>query len=195
MVTVNLASDENRKLLSKEKQIEALSKISGAITSDLYLEEILKLIVAVTAQVMDSKICTLMLLNGESQELEIRATQSFSEEYRRKPNVRLDEGIAGIVARENKPMTVEDVTKEEEYKYRDIAEKEGLNSLLCVPMSVKGEVIGVLNSYTSSEHEFTKSEIDMLTAVANQAAIVIENAELVVKVKGNSRGTGNKKVS
>ncbi|MDI6794279.1 MAG: ANTAR domain-containing protein [bacterium] len=56
-------------------------------------------------------------------------------------------------------------------------------SLLCVPLSVKGKVIGVLTSYTSSAHKFAQSEIDILTTVANQAAIVIENANLMVKTR------------
>ena len=80
-------------------------------------------------------------------------------------------------------MVVYDISKEPEYKYKDIAKKEGLRSLLCVPLSVKGRIIGVLNNYTSQPHKFTKQEIDVLTSVANQAAIVIENAELMVKTR------------
>ena len=74
-----------------------------------------------------------------------------------------------------------DVLQEKEYKYKDIAKKESLASLLCVPMMVKGKVIGVINLYTSKPHSFTKNEIHMLTTVANQAAMVIENTELIVK--------------
>ena len=65
----------------------------------------------------------------------------------------------------------------------EIAKKEGLCSLLCVPLNVKGRVIGVLNLYTSEPHDFTKSEIRILATVANQAAIVIENSQLLVKTK------------
>ena len=50
-------------------------------------------------------------------------------------------------------------------------------------MSVKGRVIGVLNCYTSKKHEFTKNELHLLTALANQAAVAIENAELDMRVK------------
>lgn len=166
-----------------EELIEGLSKVSKAITSDLYLEDILRLIVTVTAGVMNSKICSLMLLDDEKQELSVRATQSVSEEYVKKPPIRLGEGIAGRVAKENKPITLLDVRKDSRYANREIAEKEGLCSLLSVPLFVKGKVIGVLNSYTSSPHKFTKSEIDALTTVANQAAIVIENTELMAQSK------------
>ena len=171
------------KTKSHEKKIEALSKISEAITSDLYLEDILRLIVTVTAEVMGSKICSLMLLNAETNELEIRATQSVSEEYNKKPPIKFGEGIAGIVAKENRPISVLDVKEDPRYVNRDIAKKEGLFSLVCVPLCVKGKVIGVLNSYTSGPHEFSDTEIAVLTTVANQAAITIENTELLVKTK------------
>lgn len=168
---------------SYEKQIEALSKISQTITSNLYLEDILRLIVMVTAEVMNSKICSLMLLDEDEKELVIRATQSVSEAYNKKPNIKIGEGIAGKVAEENRPIAILDVRKEPGYMNIDIAKKEKLCSLLSVPMSVKGKVIGVLNSYTSTPHRFSKNEINILTTVANQAAVAIENAQLMVKSK------------
>jgi len=173
----------SKKEISYAKQIEAISKVSKTITSNLYLEEILKLVVTVTAEIMNSKICSLMLVNEKTGELVQEATQSMSEVYNKKPNLRIGEGIAGKVASQNKPIAIYDISKEPEYKYKDIATKEGLRSLLSVPLSVKGRVIGVLNNYTSHPHKFTNDEINILTTVANQAAIVIENAELMVKTK------------
>lgn len=165
------------------KQIAALSEISKAITSDLYLEDILKLIVSVTAQSMGSKVCSLMLLDEKSQGLVIRATQSISEAYNKKPPLKVGEGIAGKVMLTKKPITIYDVKEEKEYKYKDIAKKEGLVSLLCVPLIVKNKTIGVINLYTHQPHKFTNSEISILLAIANQAAMVIENTELMVKTK------------
>ncbi|MFH1645138.1 MAG: GAF and ANTAR domain-containing protein [Candidatus Omnitrophota bacterium] len=163
--------------------VEALYEISKAIASDQYLEDILKLIVVVTAQVMSSNICSLMLIDEDKKELVVRATQSVSEMYNKKQPLKIGEGIAGMVAKKNKPMMLLDVTKEKEYKFAHIAEKENLKSLLCVPMSVKGKVIGVINCYTPKEHKFTKTEVNMLTSIANQAAVSIENTELMVKSK------------
>ena len=172
---------------SYAKRLKAVSKVSEAIVSNLYLEDILRLITTVTAEVMGSKICSLMLLDEERQELVVRATHSISEDfykaYNRKPNLKTGEGIAGKVVEENCPRAVTDVTKEKDYKYKEMARKEGLVSLLCVPLSVKGKVIGALTSYTSSVHKFAQSEIDILTTVANQAAISIENANLMVKTR------------
>jgi len=171
------------KSTSYKKKIEALSRVSQTIASNMYLEEILKLIVMVTAQAMNSKICSLLLLDEEKNELVIRATQSVSEAYINKPNIKLGEGIAGLVAKENRPIAALDVREDSRYINREIAKKENLCSLLSVPMCVKGKVIGVLNCYTSVKHKFTKEEIDILTAVANQAAVAIENANLMLKSK------------
>lgn len=166
-----------------QEQINALTKISKAITSDIYLEDILRLIVTVTAEMMGSNICSLMLIDEKKNELVIRATQSVSEEYNKKSPLKIGEGVAGKVAKENKPIAVKNVTQEKEYKHKDIAKKEGLCALLCVPLAVKGKVIGVINCYTSKPHDFTETEINILTSVANQAAVAIENAELMVKSK------------
>jgi len=166
-----------------EEQIKALTKISKAIASDIYLEDILRLIVTVTAEMMGSNICSLMLIDEQKKELVIKATQSVSEEYNKKPPLKLGEGIAGKAAKENKPIAIKDVTKEKEYIHKDIARKESLCSLLCVPLAAKGKVIGVINCYTSTPHDFTETEINILTSVANQAAVAIENAELMVKSK------------
>jgi two-component system, response regulator PdtaR len=165
------------------KQIEALSNVANLITSGLYLEELLRLIVRVTAEIMNSKISSLMLLDPEKRELVVRATQSISEAYNKKPNIKLGEGIAGIVAKENKPLCVLDVRGDERYLNRDIAKKESLYSLASVPLAVKGRVIGVLNCYTSKKHEFSKHELRLLAALANQAAVAIENAELDMRAK------------
>jgi signal transduction protein with GAF and PtsI domain len=165
------------------QKLEALSKISKAISSDLYLEDILRLMVVVTAEVMKSKICSLWLVDERDKALKIRATQSMSEEYLKERSLKLGEGVVGYVAQENRPMMIYNVLKEPRYKEKDLARKEGLVSLLSVPMCVKDKVIGVINCYTSSPHKFTKSEIEVLTTVANQAAIAIENAGLIMKAK------------
>ena len=182
------------KTISHAKQFEALSKVSRSITSNLYLEDILKLIVTVSAEIMNSKICSLSLIDEKTNTLILKATQSMSEAYNKKPPLKVGEGIAGKAAKENKPITIYDISKEPEYKYKDIAKKEGLKSLLSVPLSVKGRVIGVLNNYTSYPHKFTKDEINILTTVASQAAIVIENTELMVKTKVVQEELENRKL-
>jgi len=172
--------DHLKKLLrEKEQEIAVLSQVSKIIVSGKYLEEILNLIVAVTAETMHSKICSIMLLNEKKQELIIKATQSLSEEYRNKPNIKVGQSISGKAVREKRPIAVLNVTKEPGYMFPQVAKKEGLCSMLSVPMAVKDRIIGVINVYTAEEHRFTEAEIDILQSIANQAAIAIENTQLM----------------
>lgn len=175
-------------------QIEALSKVASLIASDLYLDELLRLIVKVTAEIMNSKISSLMLLDPEKKELVVKATQSISEAYNKKPNIKLGQGIAGIVALQNKPMCILDIRDDIRYLNRDIAKKEALVSLACVPLAIKGRVIGVLNCYTSKKHEFAKEELAVLTALANQAAVAIENAELDLRARSAEEALTTRKL-
>ncbi len=163
--------------------VKALSEISRTITSDLLIEDILASIVEVTAKLMGSNICSIFLLDSEKNLLVNKASQSVSALYNNKPPLKAGEGIAGKVLLLNKPAAVKDVKKEPEYKYRDIAKKEGLCSLLCVPLAVKGKAIGVINSYTSKPHAFTGTEIEVLSAIASLAAMAIENTGLLMKAK------------
>ncbi len=164
-----------------QKQIKALTEISQAISSDQYLDDILKLIVTVTAKVMGSKICSLWVLDEKDKVLKIRATQAISEEYLKERSLKLGEGVVGHVAEQKEPLAILDVLKEPLYKEKELARKEGLISMLSIPLIVKDKVIGVINVYTSYPHEFTGTEKDILTVVANQAAICIESTELMVK--------------
>jgi signal transduction histidine kinase/putative methionine-R-sulfoxide reductase with GAF domain len=176
---------EGKKRLMKDnrildaKEVNALLEISKAIASGLYLEDVLRLIVTVTARVMDSKICSLWILDEKDRKLKLKATQSISDEYLKERSLSLGEGVVGAVALQNKPMAILDVLKEPLYKEKELAKNEGLVSMLSVPMCIKDRVIGVINCYTSYPHPFSKMEEEMLAMVANQAAICIENSGLM----------------
>jgi len=159
----------------------ALSTVSRTVTSDMFLEEILQFLVDVTAQSMNFKICSVMLVDEEKGELVIKATQSRSRAYLKKPNLKIGESVSGRAVLEGKPISVIDVRKTPAYRYPDIAKKEGLCSLIAVPLMVKGKVIGVLNCYTSKPHVFTSDETDFLIALGSLAAMSIENAKLMVR--------------
>ena len=165
----------------KAMQVDTLARVSRTITSNRYLEEILNLIVTMTAEMMNSKICSIMILNPIKGELQIVATQSLSEAYRKKPNLKVGESISGQVVKACRPIAVRNVSNDPNYSFPKIAREEGVTSLLSVPMMVKNRVIGVINSYTAFEHTFSHEEIHLLSAVANQAAVAIENTTLFEK--------------
>ena len=189
---------ENARLYDEMKkkalQIEALSALSRNIASNLYLKEILQLIVAMTAELMQSKICSIMLLSKDKKELIIEATQSLSQDYISKPNILVNGSISGRAILQKKPVPVMDVTIEPNFLYPDIARKEGLCSLLSVPMMVKEDVIGVINCYTGRQHEFSEEEVTILQAVANQAAIAIKNTQLMEELVETKKALETRKV-
>ena len=160
-------------------ELSTLVEVSRTIISPLYLDEMLNLVVEMAARIMNARLCSLMLLDEETGELVIRATQSSSEEYLTKPPLKVGEGIVGMVALNGAPIAVLDVRKDPRYRYADLARREGLCSLLSVPLKVRDKVIGVLNCYTATPHRFSREEIALFSTLANQTALAIENARLV----------------
>jgi signal transduction protein with GAF and PtsI domain len=169
-----------------DKYIKALTQISNAITSDQYLEDILKLIVMVTAQVTGVEICSLWLLEEDEMGkiARLKATQAIDPGYVKDRVISLNEGVVGYVASTNKPLAVEDVLQEPRFKEKEMAKKLGLVSMLGVPLHVKEDrVIGVLDCFTVKPHRFSETEVSLVTTVANQASIAIENTQLMVRTK------------
>jgi signal transduction protein with GAF and PtsI domain len=171
---------------TQDKYIKALMDISRAITSDLYLEDLLKLIVMVTARVTGVEICSLWLIDERVNPTMIRlkASQTIDPEYMKDRSLNMDEGVVGFVATHKRPLIVENVLDEPKFKEKEMAKKLGLVSMVSVPLQVKDEkVIGVLNCFTASRHKFSETEVNLIITVANQAAVAILNTELMVKTK------------
>ncbi len=167
-------------------QLQHLSEVSQAIMSNVYLDDMLFKFVEMTARAMSYKICTVMLVDHQTQELVIKATcgadgRAPIPEYTSKPPVKLGESIAGRAARDGRVMTVADVKKHPHTRFPDIAERAGLTSLASVPLMIKGEVLGVLNCYTERVHEFSREELAILQALGAQAALAIQTARLMLK--------------
>ena len=171
---------------TQNKYIKALMDISRAITSDLYLEDLLKLIVMVTARVTGVEICSLWLIDESINPAMIRlkASQTIDPEYMKDRSLNMDEGVVGFVATHKRPLIVENVLDEPIFKEKEMVKKLGLVSMVSVPLQVKDKkVIGVLNCFTASRHKFSETEVNLIITVANQAAVAILNTELMVKTK------------
>ena len=171
---------------SYDHYIRALMDISRAITSDLFLEDIFKLIVMVTAKVTGVEICSLWLIDeNESPPLiRLKATQSFEPEYVKDRALRLHEGVVGYVVSTQRPYIIKDVLADERFKEKEMAKSLGLVSMVSVPLQgTEGKVVGVLNCFTSTSYDFTPTDVNMLTAVASQAAVAIHNTELIIRTR------------
>ena len=169
-----------------DKYIKALTDISKAITSDKYLEDILKLIVMVTAQVTGVEICSLWLVEEDEKgkRARLKATQAIDPDYVKDRVLNMNEGVVGFIASTNRPLIVADVLEEPRFKEKEMAKKLGLVSMLGIPLHVKEDkVIGVLDCFTVKPHTFSETEVSLITTVANQSAIAIENTQLMVRTK------------
>lgn len=166
--------------------IKALTDISRAITSDLYLEDLLKLIVMVTAKVTGVAICSLWLIDDSVNppKIRLKATQAIAPEYVKDRSLNLDEGVVGYVVTHKRPLIIRNVLRNKRFKEKEMAKLLGLASMVGVPLRLKDDkVIGVLNCFTNEPYDFSETEVNLLTAVANQAAVAILNTELMVKTK------------
>lgn len=160
--------------------------ISQAITSDLFLEDLFKLIVMVTAKVTGVEICSLWLVdeNVNPPLIRLKATQSFEPDYVKDRVLRVHEGVVGYVVSTQRPLVIDNVLANDRFKEKELARKLGLVAMVSVPLQGKEDkVIGVLNCFTSQPHDFSETDINMLMAVASQAAVAIHNTDLIVKTR------------
>lgn len=166
---------------SQKRQIEelqALAKVSEVVTSPQYLDDILDVVTEMAAKVMEATLCSIFLLDEQGTHLELRSAQNASASYRLRPPLPLGSGIIGRVAVDNRPVFVHDVRVHPDYHEQALARREGLVSLLSVPLSVREHVIGVFNCYSDRERTYSAEQEALFLTLANQTALAIEHARL-----------------
>ena len=162
----------------QDRKIDLLHRISEALGYDMGLSEALQVIVHVTADLMESKIVSILLYDEGQRQLSLAATQSLSRAYRDKPPVAVDHSVSGKAVFSLQAQAIPDVQADEDYGYKAVARQEGIVSLLCAPMVVKGRAIGTINSYSATRRDYVPDDIKLLSLVASQAAVAVENARL-----------------
>jgi signal transduction protein with GAF and PtsI domain len=181
------AAIENARLYEESKRqtqrLAALSHVSQIAASDTYLEELLQLIVSMLCETMPARVASIMLVDQKKNELVLKAAKCSSDEYWQRQNLKIGKSLISRVVREGKPLMVRDVTREADYLYPELAKKEGVRSLISLPMTARGRVIGVVNVYSDEERIFSEEDIRVLSTVCHQAALAIENTNLTVEVQ------------
>ncbi len=162
------------------QELSTLAEVSRTVTSPLYLDEMLGVVTAMAARLMAAKATSLRLLDDATGRLELRASHNLSASGADFSALDVGQGIAGQVVASGQPITVRDVRRDERYLGRAIAGREGWVSLLSVPLSVRDRTVGVFSCYMGTDHEFTPKEVELLQTLANQTALAIENARLVI---------------
>jgi len=157
---------------------ESLASMSRTINSTLNLDEALRAITREACVLMRARMCSLMMLDESREWLDLRASHGAGEAYLKKPRLSVEESVLGVVVRRKKPMQVGNVQTSSRYQNVELARREGLISLLSVPLLFAGQVIGTLNVYTGRLYNFSNEEIRILGALAELSAIAIEKARL-----------------
>ena len=166
----------------KARLLETLVSVGQTINSTFSLDDALKVVTREACLLMRAKMCSLMLLDETRQWLDLRASHGAGAAYIKKPRLSVEESLLGIVARRKKPIQVENVQTSSRYQNVEVARKEGLVSLLGVPLLFGGEAIGALSIYTSGLYHFSNEEIKILSALAELSAIAIEKARLYERI-------------
>jgi GAF domain-containing protein len=155
---------------------ETLIKVSRSLSKSKDPEEIIRMTVESIKSALDIKGCALFLINRRSKELEVAASKGLSSEYLRKGPISALRSIADSL--EDGPIAVYDVSDDPRIQYPEAAKKEGIASILSVPIMVSDEAIGAIRAYTSEKWEFTLDDVNFVQALAQIAGILIEMTRL-----------------
>lgn len=180
--------NETARMEKSKKEMESLVKIGKAINSVLDMDRLLNLIMDMVIKVVGAERGFLMLKDKETGELLVKVARNMEEELKDKTLFTISSGITSRVAREGKAILSTDAQTDERFYAQASVMDHNLRSLMCVPLKVKEEVIGIIyadNRMVSGV--FTEESIELLTTFANQAAISIENARLYENVVNETK--------
>ena len=175
---------ENARLFHSERQyietLETLAEIGREMSSILDLDVLLTRIASLTKRLIDYRTFGILLLNEETQLLEMKFAVRYGKGNEEK-RVRLGEGLVGWCALHKEPVLVADVSKDPRY----INLVDDARSELVIPMLIKDRCIGVFDLESPELDAFTKEHKELLTLLASQAAVAIDNARLYEQVTRN----------
>jgi putative nucleotidyltransferase with HDIG domain len=187
---VKTAKEIERRLEERLCELDALYEVGKSITSTLNLNEVLNLIVNKAAQIMKAKSCSLRLLNDNQRELVLMAFYGRDKNsHLKKGNIKVGGSIAGRVVKEGKPYIIADLMKDRLYNYPHIVKREGVRSLLVVPLVEKEKILGTLSVYSPQSNHYNQEDVNLLSMFASQATIAISNARLFEQVHSNYTNT------
>lgn len=170
-------------LLRRTETLEAIQAVGNTITSQLDIHDILQSVVEQATILMKAKTSSLMLVDTEQNELILESVYGSTPDYIRKPNLDIDSSLIGRVVRTGRPVMVRDVRACHDYQHRDLASSEGLVSLLSVPLKWRDTCMGALNVYSARRYRYTVDNVYLLSMLASQSAIAIQNARTLSQAK------------
>lgn len=179
---VERVMENRKKRFERRYRDDTFEEIKTAISTTLNLKEVLDLIVQGVVKVMKVKGSTLSLLDKNREHLRVFAHHGLSKNYVDKGPLDASKSIGETILA-GKYVAVKDASSDTRVQYPREAMREGVVSILSVPLIVRNKVIGALRVYTGEEKEFTEDEIRFLYGFAEQVAMAIENARSYEDVK------------
>lgn len=171
---------------SKEYYYHQLYELAAALNSVKSSETVLRSMVEGVAKAMGAKGCSLLLLEPKRKVLRHTVSCGLSVKYTtQKGPVSAGKSIAPAL--EGEAVAILDATTDERCQYPEENKKEGIASILSVPVMLRGESVGVLRVYTSEPYAFNQDDTYFVWAVANLGAIALENARLYETVQKDHR--------
>ena len=155
---------------------ETMLKITNGISASNDPEEIMVLTVESVKSAMNIKGCTLFLINRKTNDLDVAASSGLSDEYLQKGPVSALKSIAQSL--EEGPVAISEVMDDPRLQYPEAAQKEGIASILSVPIQIHSRVIGALRVYTAEKSDFSLDEVNFVQAVAQIAGLAIDLTRL-----------------
>lgn len=175
---------ENARLIEKLKEsTKIFLDLSASINSTLNLKTILQSLTKDVAMTIGVKAASIRLLNENRTSLQLAASYGLSDKYLNKGPISAEKSIAEAL--EGKPVVVKNASTDKGVQYKKEKKEEGIVSILCVPIKVKDEVIGVLRLYSSAAREFSDYEISLVTAIAHHGGLAIQNAGQYLLLKND----------
>jgi sigma-B regulation protein RsbU (phosphoserine phosphatase) len=172
---------ENARLFEQARRdaeaFETLSEIGREVAALLDLDELLPRLAQLAKRVVDYRTFGILLLNEKTRELEMRVAVQYGEKVAL-PHVKVGEGLVGYAALHCEAVVVPDVSKDPRY----IKVVEDVRSELAVPLLLKDRCLGVFDLESPELDAFSKRDVEILTLLASQAAVAIENARLYEEV-------------
>ena len=170
--------------MSAARSIEyfrTLHQVTRIILSTLDSRNVVDLVVEKVVEVMRVRACTLRLVNRTTRQLELLASRGLPEWFLEKGPIHLDRSIYETL--EGDPVLVPDATTDPRIEYPEEVAREGIVSVLSLPIVALDRVIGILRLYTGETREYSQDEMAFLTAIATISGIAIMNARLYEKTK------------
>lgn len=156
--------------------LQLFMDVTKAITSNLNTDEVFNLIARKIPEVIGVDAATIRLLDTAGKKLVLHAASGLSEAYLNRGPVDMESSVMNAL--EGTPIAIADAPNDQRIKYPDEARREGIKSILVVPIPIKGKISGVLRLLTKTKREFKQPEIDFVAALAEQCGIAIENARI-----------------